>query len=62
LSADKLLKKTLDALKGVISVGEDAPEKIEHDTIVDDNSKNGASRPHYMTDEEFGLSDKFKVK
>jgi len=62
LVPDKLSKKELDTLKGVISVGEDALEKIKHDTIVDDNSKSGDSRPHHMTDEEFRLSDKFKVK
>jgi len=62
LAADKQSKKELDTLKNVISVGEDALDKIEHDTIVDDSGKSGAMRPHEMTDEELGLSDKFKVK
>jgi len=61
LAADKESTKELETLKGVMSVGEDALEKIERDTIIDDTGKSHAKRAHEMTDQELGLSDKFKV-
>lgn len=61
LAADKDSKKELDTLKGVISVGEDALEKIERDTVIDDAQSRHEKVKDELSDEELGLSDKFKV-
>ena len=59
LAADPGTGKELDTLKGVISVGEDALEKIERDTVKDD--AHGAPVHDELSDEDLGLSDKFKT-
>ena len=59
LAADKRSEQELDTLKGVIAVGEDALEKIERDTVVDD--AHGAPEHGQVSDQDIGLSDKFKT-
>lgn len=61
LAADKSSKKELDTLRGVISVGEDALEKIERDTVKDDADNSHVKIEDELSDQDLGLSDKFKV-
>jgi hypothetical protein len=61
LAADKDAKKELDKLNKVISVGEDALEKIERDTVIDDARNSGVQVRDALSDQDLGLSDKFKV-
>ena len=61
LAADKDAKKELDKLNKVISVGEDALVKIERDTVIDDARNSGEQVRDALSDQDLGLSDKFKV-
>ena len=61
LAVDKTSKSELDTLKGVLSVGEDALEKIERDTVQDDAETSHVKIEDELSDKDLGLSDKFKT-